>query len=77
MFYLLDMSRGSLSPGCECGSVVQNASVAIVFTLTFAPVQWNPSFKTAPANEIGAVLKEGWSLVRGLQHSTLGGAYND
>ena len=38
LFYLLDMSRGSLSPGCECGSVVQNVSVAIVFTLTFAPV---------------------------------------
>ena len=38
LFYLLDMSRGSLLPGCECWSVVQNASVAIVFTLTFAPV---------------------------------------
>ena len=34
---LLDMSRGSLSPGCDCWSVEQSAS-AIVFTLTFAPV---------------------------------------
>ena len=38
LFYILDMSRGYLLPGCECWSVVQNASVAIVFTLTFAPV---------------------------------------
>ena len=38
LFYLLDMSRGSLLPGCDCWSVVQNAFVAIVFTLTFAPV---------------------------------------
>ena len=29
LFYLLDMSRGSLLPGCDCWSVVQNASVAI------------------------------------------------
>ena len=28
LFYLLDMSRGSLLPGCDCWSVVQNASVA-------------------------------------------------
>ena len=34
---LLDMSRGLISPGCDCWSVVQSAS-AIVFTLTFAPV---------------------------------------
>ena len=32
LFYLLDMPRGSFLPGCECWSVVQNASVA------FAPV---------------------------------------
>ena len=32
LFYLLDMPRGSLLPGCDCWSVVQNASVA------FAPV---------------------------------------
>ena len=38
LFYLLVMPRGSLSPECDCWSVVQNASVAIVFTLTFAPV---------------------------------------
>ena len=38
LFCLLDMARGSLSPECECWSVVQNTSVAIVFTLTFAPV---------------------------------------
>ena len=38
LFYLLDMSRGSLSLGCDCWSVVQNASVGIVFILTFAPV---------------------------------------
>ena len=38
LFYLLDMSRGSLLPGCDCWSVVQNVFVAIVFTLTFAPV---------------------------------------
>ena len=31
----------------------------------------------SPPNQSGAILKEGWSLVRGLQHSTLGGAYND
>ena len=37
-FYLLDMSRGSLLPGCNHWSVVQNTSVAIVFPLTFAPV---------------------------------------
>ena len=29
LFYLLDMSRGSLLPGCDCWSVVQIASVAI------------------------------------------------
>ena len=39
---LLDMSRVSLSPGCDCWSVVQGAS-AIVFTLTFAPVLHNVS----------------------------------
>ena len=38
LFYLLDMSRGSLSSGCECWSVVQNASVAIVFTLKISPI---------------------------------------
>ena len=43
---LLDMSRGSLSPGCDCWSVVQNASVAIVFTLTFAPVLQSVCFDT-------------------------------
>ena len=32
LFYLLVMSRGSLLPGCDCWSVVQNASVA------FSPV---------------------------------------
>ena len=36
LFYLLDISRGSLLPECDCWSV--NAFVAIVFTLTFAPV---------------------------------------
>jgi hypothetical protein len=46
LFYLLDMSRGSLSPGCDCWSVVQNASVAIVFTLTFAPVPQSVCFDT-------------------------------
>ena len=29
LFYLLDMSRGSLLPGCDYWSVVQNASEAI------------------------------------------------
>ena len=46
LLYLLDMARGSLSPECECWSVVQNASVAIVFTLTFAPVLHSVSFDT-------------------------------
>ena len=40
LFYLLDMSRGSLLPGCECWSVVQNASVA------FAPVIHSVCFDT-------------------------------
>ena len=40
LFYLLDMSWGSLSPGCECWSVVQNASVA------FAPVIHSVCFDT-------------------------------
>ena len=30
LFYLLNMSRGSLLPGCDCWSVVQNASVVFV-----------------------------------------------
>ena len=42
---LLDMPRGSLSPGCDCWSVVQSAS-AIVFTLTFAPVLDSVCFDT-------------------------------
>ena len=46
LFYLLDMSRGSLLLGCDCWSVVQNASVAIVFTLTFAPVLHSVCFDT-------------------------------
>ena len=46
LFCLLDMARGSLSPECECWSVVQNTSVAIVFTLTFAPVLHSVSFDT-------------------------------
>ena len=40
LFYLLDMPRGSLLPGCECWSVVQNASVA------FAPVLHSVCFDT-------------------------------
>ena len=52
LFYLLDMSRGSLSPECECWSVFQNAFVAIVFTLTFAPVIGPASL--ARENEAGA-----------------------
>ena len=32
-FYLLDMSRGSLLPGWDCWSVVENASVASVLVL--------------------------------------------
>ena len=46
LFYLLDMPRGSLLPGCDCWSVVQHASVAIVFTLTFAPVLHSVCFDT-------------------------------
>ena len=46
LFYLLDMSRGSLLPGCDCWSVFQNAFVAIVFTLTFAPVIQSVCFDT-------------------------------
>ena len=46
LFYLLDMSRGSLLPGCDCWSVVQNASVAIVLTLSFAPVLHSVCFDT-------------------------------
>ena len=38
LFYLLDMPRSPLLPGCDCWSVVQNAFVAIVFALTYAPV---------------------------------------
>ena len=53
------------------------SSVYILLLEIIFDIQWNPSFKTAPPNQSGAVLKEGWSLVRGLQHSTLGGAYND
>ena len=39
------MSRGSLSPGCDCWSVGQSAS-AIVFTLTLAPVLHSVCFDT-------------------------------
>ena len=46
LFYLLDMSRGSLLSGCDCWSVVQNASEAIVFTLTFDPVLYSVSALT-------------------------------
>ena len=42
---LLDMSRGLISPGCDCWSVGQSAS-AIVFTLTLAPVLHSVCFDT-------------------------------
>ena len=41
LFNLLDMSRGSLLPGCDCWSVAQNASVA------FAPVPQRVSALTS------------------------------
>ena len=42
LFYLLDMSRGSLLHGCDCWSVVQNASVEFAF----APVIHSVCFDT-------------------------------
>ena len=44
LFCLLDIARGSLSPECDCWSVVQHASIAIVFT--FAPVLHRVCFDT-------------------------------